>query len=348
MKSNYSLKIHFNHLLFDFIFLLLALVCCFNRDNPDYASYETVYFAVGTGNTLHLLYKVEPLFGLICYIFYKLGFSYFQFQFIFHFISLLIFRKVILDYAKKPCIVILCFAFFPFLVFCVQMRNAMGTVIIMYALRFLKEDSRMGTAKYMVSVAMATMIHDSCIIYLLLLIVRNKNFYKFFRIYVLGEIIFVYTMLPQIMRLIYQITGNRRFLVYNQSTPVPVIIRHTLPVITVFIILIYCSKNSNRGLEESDCFDKLLLKCSLMICSYIVFIKLNINFFRIIYFMIPLIIITITNYSVNGNKRRIKNDTYLLKSYGLIISVFYFVMLMSPIQEETYNNVTRAILPWLK
>lgn len=348
MRLSFNITIFKKRFLCNILLLVLMIICCLNNRDPDYANYEMNYNAVGRGETENLLYTLEPLFRVLNLIFYKLGFSFYQFHFIFYLIIFLIFRKVVLDYSKKPLLVVLCFAIYPFIIFCVQMRNAMGIVIVMYGIRFLKDNSKKENIKFVLLVIIASMIHMSCIVYLPMLLVNNKNFYRYLKCFIIAEIILVYTILPGLMWTVYRITLNRRFMVYNTNLPMTVVFRHTLPITVLAGVLVYCLNDSYHNQQKGMLdFDEVLARCALVACSYIVLIKININFFRIIYFMFPLIITSITNFSLNRNKRLLKNDKYLLRGYSVALSIFYYVMLLSSLHEETFNNVTRAVLPWL-
>ena len=348
MKTSINMHFSINKIMFDILLFCLFIVCILNNRDPDFINYENQYIAYGTGQTSSLLYRYEPLYAFCGVLFYKLGLSFYQYRIFIFTIVFLMFKKVVLDYAKKTIFVLMCFAIFPFLLFCVQMRNAVGIVLIMYGIRFLKDNTKESNAKYIIWVIIASMFHEMCLFYLALVFVNYRNFYKLFKWFVIAEFMFVYTIFPSVLRILFTITHNRRFWYYNTNVPMDVVIRHSFPVMLLVLVLLYCRIKCKPEIRKGLKIDELFIRCSLVSCSFILFIKVNINFSRLIYFMMPFITITISNISSNTDKRKVKNDRYLLRSISIAVVLLYYIFLLSPLQREYYESVTQSILPWLK
>ena len=293
MKTNINVGSSIKKIIFDMLLICLFILCVMNNRDPDFINYENQYIAYGTGQASNLLYKYEPLYACCGILFYKLGLSFYQYRIFIFLIVFCVFRKVVLDYAKKPVFVLLCFMIFPFLLFCVQMRNAVGIVFVMYGIRFLKSNTKRGNIKYIISIMIASMFHEMCFFYIVLVFVNHKNFYKFYKWFVMAEFVFIYTIFPAVLRIMFNITHNRRFWYYNTDVPPDVVIRHSFPVLLLVLLLLYCRTPRKSVMNKCLQTDELFIRCSLMSCSFILFIKVNINFSRLIYFMMPFIIITL-------------------------------------------------------
>lgn len=240
MKTNISMHVSIKKTIFDVLLICLFILCIFNNRDPDFVNYESQYIAYGTGQVSSLLYTYEPLYAYCGVLFYQLGLSFYHYRIFIFGITFLIFRKVVLDYAKKPVFVLLCFMVFPFLLFCVQMRNAIGIVFVMYGIRFLKNNTKKGNIKYILLILIASMFHETCLFYLVFVFVNRKNFYKFYRWFVIAEFVFIYTIFPAVLEILFNITHNRRFWYYNVGVPMNVVVRHSFPVLFLVLLLLYC------------------------------------------------------------------------------------------------------------
>lgn len=343
MKKIYKVRTTYQKIGLVILFILMFLLCALNTVKDDYARYKISYDLIGQGGAS----ETDLMYLFCCKIFNSIGFSFQQFHVTFYLVIFLIFLRCFLDYAKKPVIAALSFAIFPYLIFSVQMRDAMASVLCMYGIRFLTGDKLKDTLKYIVTIFVAALFHGSCIIYIVFLISKKHNFKELYKCLLIFEFFITYIFSRFFLHL-FSLFGLERFeRRYSMAPPISVVIRHSLPVVLLTVVILYCLWGSKHHLIGVRKLDKILERCSLIVCSFIIFIGININLFRLVYFMLPIVMITITNFADNGQKRIIANDKYILKFFTIAFSVMYFVLLLGPRQQKAYEAVTKTFIPWL-
>lgn len=161
-------RIRTKHVLIAPAFICTWLCFGFNTANPDYLTYESIYYAQG-GPTL------EFGFTSLCKIFNLLGFSFLTFRAAVALIGLLIIIKCIYDYTSSPVFTFFAYILYPFLFDVVQIRFFLAEVIILYSLRFLKEFNRKNLICFTFSLFLAISMHSISIAYCALYIAYFKH-----------------------------------------------------------------------------------------------------------------------------------------------------------------------------
>lgn len=332
-------------IVFEFMFLILWIICCFNTDNADYGNYVMNYVAYGTGDKSPLIFDLEPGFRTLCALFYRTGMSFFLFRLLYMTVFLCLMRNSILTYAKKPVIVLASFFVYPFLLQCVQMRNAMATAIVIFAIRFLFENTLKGKIRFLVFVLIGSLFHTSVLAYALLVLAANKNIFRTVAALIVIEIFSIILVIPGAMRILAVVLENRRFIKYDSGVPLLIVLKHMLPMLGLAVVLWYCYK-SRKSIKlchtENRPDGKIIFNVAVLTLIYLPLISININFSRLYIFMLPVVYMAVTNISVEKGSL-IREDFVLLKLFCLVLACFYFVMLIGPGRGQEYENVTRAI-----
>ncbi len=154
-------------LLFSFLWIMFG----WNRGNADYANYERGYawahgaFSINSELGTQLLYKLFILFGL----------EYKHFLIVISLVGLSLIYNTIKKYTDGVALVLSLYLIFPFVIDVVQARNFLSMSIVLYATRFLIDESRRGILKYLILILLATSIHYSAIFYTSLLLIKRKS-----------------------------------------------------------------------------------------------------------------------------------------------------------------------------
>lgn len=169
------------------LIILYFILICFSYDNYDYINYTHWYEVISGGGTIHY----EPLFELFFRIGGSLGLNYFQFRIVSTIIQLHLIQSTVKRYCGNNAFVWSMFIVFPGWILTTLFRFFFGMSVIVFGLRFLIEDSfeeghiRMhrrnalvrlfrdhNWIKYVICVIIASLIHSSLWIMLVLVAVK--------------------------------------------------------------------------------------------------------------------------------------------------------------------------------
>lgn len=318
---------------------IIWILCCLNTDNADYIVYRNYYYAYGTGDFQLIDYHMEWAYRLLCQLFYNLGFSFVQFRIFFMSIVLFLTSNSIWKYAKNPVLILILYFIYPFFVQCVQIRNAMAISLIIYALRFLNK--KYGVIKYIAFVLIASLFHVSAIVYLLLALKKDNSFC--IKAGILGALAVAFInifLMPTILQIFANATGNTRFLRYSGKISLDIAVKHMIPMALLYLILLYCY--CSRGKNINNYYGMLSFQIVMLSLIYIPFIIIDINYSRLYYFLLPIYYIAISNLA-SQKSRIVKNDNVVINIFCVSFSIFMFYMLIGPRHIESFSEVTIAI-----
>lgn len=143
------------------IFFVMWVFYAFNYGNGDYLTYKTFY-----ENRTFDMWGVEVLFGFLAHSFKELQLSYADFQVAVASITLLLLFRFIRE-VRKPITILLIFFVFFFPLDYVLMRNFLAFTIILQGVLLKLNDGKNSTLGYIFFVLIATLIHQSSILYLI-------------------------------------------------------------------------------------------------------------------------------------------------------------------------------------
>lgn len=317
--------------------------CTFNTNNLDYTA---GYYEPYIDSSLNYF---EPGYRLLNILSYKIGISFFAFRMIMMTIVLLLLGNSILAYAKRPISVLLLYLCFPYLVECVQIRNAMSTALIIFALRYLAWNNLKGVLIYIMYVIFAMSFHKSSIAYILFIFsYRNslKNVWKFSLIIFGVEYILILKLGDQIIQWMYNLTGEGRLLYYMGLNEGRILGKGMLPFLSVGVVLLYLYRKNKLYNPRSIALtlsnmDIILFKTSIITLVFIPLYLIDGNYIRLCTFMLPTIYITIINFSVNCTTSRFRK--LALNGYCGFLAIVLFVFYIGPLNQAMFEGVTKAI-----
>lgn len=149
-------------ILFMLLLVWMWILFGWNTDNVDYANYVYLY------NTEPSLTEFNYEFGyrLICAAGNMLGLEYQQFLIPISAIGLILIASTIKKYSENPCYVLSLYLITTFFVNVIQIRSFLASAIIIFAIRYLVERSKVNNIIYVTFTLIASTIHFSALFYL--------------------------------------------------------------------------------------------------------------------------------------------------------------------------------------
>lgn len=346
-KSGIAIKNYVVILLIFFTWIL----CCLNTDNADYEEYVRLYHAYGSGELSDITYQVEWAYQVLGVLAYKLGLSFFGFRLFLMTAFIMLLIRTFVTYTKNYHLVWMLYLLYPFLVNCVQIRNAMAAGIILYSLKYLYTKKTGSTIKFFVSAVLAAGFHISSLVYLFYYFAGRM---KVKSLYILSGMLFflqtaAYSLLnPERLARLANMINSKKLISYGKHfMPLPMAVKHWLPILVLYLLLLYCYETRKRyiGYQElrKDKKNMLLYKVSVSTICFLPMIIININFSRLYMFMLPLLIITILNFSSMPGRIFVHEEILVLFMVLAVIAFLAF-MLIGPMQKNSYEQVTKAVL----
>lgn len=150
-----------------YMWLLIAL----NNSTADYFAYEEMYLC-----SFEPRYSGHEIgFMTICRICLKLSFPYIMFRCVISFVIVYFTYKGLAYFTNRINFALALYLIFPFLGSASGLRQACSSAVILYLMRFLIEDGRKETIKYVIGVGIATLFHYSSVFYILYIIAKYKK-----------------------------------------------------------------------------------------------------------------------------------------------------------------------------
>lgn len=152
----------FSALLLVFMIVLVVL----NKENPDYVNYKWMYESG---------MQVEPGWNYLEKLAISFGMQYDEFKSVVAIISFIIlfYGLVMLDVNEN--IILAIYAFYPFAMDAIQLRNLLAMALVLYAYHFLVRNDKVGRWLFAGLVIIASTIQSVFPIYLVLLLINHKN-----------------------------------------------------------------------------------------------------------------------------------------------------------------------------
>ena len=340
-----------------FIFLITAfmlILACFSYDMADYNAYALGYERIGNGYTGG--YLMELGYILCEKIGNYAGMSFSVFRFFFLGIAILLLTASIYQYAKNRAVcIMLLYIIYPFLFDIVQMRHFMASTIAIFALRFLREKTYANMIKYVLFILLASMMHLSALLYMIMLIVYLnidlKKYLHYILMTIAGEIIVLTSISHGLLGKLYQFVISKISLIRTTKTYWigdinASVYKHYIALFFILILLIFIIYKNNKIVTLLSLNDQTdlewLLKISLASLCFIPLIQVSDHFLRLFRSMIIIINLTFFRFSRMHKFKTLNRFIYNLSPY--IFVIMYAFMFLSIRSESYYNNVTMPIL----
>lgn len=311
-----------------------------NISNPDTTIYYNIY------NNKEFFYK-DFGFGILVYICnHKFGLDINAFRLLLAIIGIGMMSRIVNKYVKKQIVYYLLYFLYPFMMDVVQVRNFLIMCILMNAVDFLLDKSKISIVKYIILILIAATIQKTALVYLPLVIIHRIESKKIIRLLIIASAVFsifigfnsgiVNTLGNFLLNSVSDsLSGSSKFLTRNTNFGWIILWGEQI----CNCILIFWSK---RILEKSEkicrdnpyllkqSYDKnkkffnLVFWINIYLFCFCPLYVLNINFYRI---MRNVMTINLMIYSITWNLRRNWSSSnriiYGCSIWGYAIFVFY-------------------------
>lgn len=262
------------------IFLLIFLAAK-NRENPDYIAYKWMYES---------RMQVEIGWTFLEQLAINVGFQYDAFKSCIIIISFLLTYGGLVKLDVNENIIISLYAFYPFVMDAIQIRNFLATAILIYGYHFLIKNNKKGRIIFILLVLAASSIQSLFPIFLVLLWINQKNptsaRNKLIGIAVVSSfiVLVLLKLFPGLVNTIGLMLFNSRpdkidyyvqnnvgfgFLIFGAM--------HVLFTLGIY----YCAKNNENATENEILLLKSIFWADLLLLCTLPLLTIHIEFYRI-------------------------------------------------------------------
>ena len=163
-------------LLSIFFLLFLIVIFCGNNENPDYVGYKLKYDSIKNHNATDFIFSNPYVgFNMFQFVCHAIGLSYQQFLFIVALLGYTLIIDTLHYFHANMNYVLLLYLFYPFFYDVIQIKNFLAMSIVIYSIRYLLNNTKSATLKYVVLIILASLFHIVSVSYLLLLLTKLKR-----------------------------------------------------------------------------------------------------------------------------------------------------------------------------
>lgn len=324
--------------------LLIAVMWAlygWNTGVADYINYLWRFNGI-LDNTIE--FNTEYGFSLFSSLVSSLGFDYTFFRIIYSLIGLTLISSTVFRYTYNVSFVFALYFIYPFLFDVAQMRNFMAMAIFTFAFRYLVEDKKYNTLKYVICISIACTFHTAAIFYFIFI------FAKYVRKNILSIITLIsvpigcllsYTGL--ILNIVSKFTAREKIIHwFDNRAKLGILLMWGLLLLNVAIVHLVCNKivvsdYSNYSQEQMDyksrCvdpkivgnFSEVLIKINILTLFVMVLLIFNQEFVRIYRNLLPLYYISLAIYQQQKTTNIKEKYLFLLLNIGYVffLAIYY-------------------------
>lgn len=327
-----------NKYLWIWIATLLCLLSVTSETYADLSGYTRVFELANSGQSIFLIQDWPVLWLAICKLFGMCGFNYRGMILFILVISTYLFHRFVRTESRNENLFWAMFLLFPALVNIVQLRFYLGTAIAIQSIKILFNEDRLWMLKYFLIVVLATMIHSSCIIFIIF--IAAKYFANKKKIWIItGSIfgVFISTLLTNYLPAIASVfidtaRMNRYFYQGSESMTNLGMTKVAILWIAGILMMLYCiSFNPKRYKfcsSSEELYDRtaLFIMCLCGVCFPLM--TFDANFFRIIEFGYLICYVSISNCWKNSfNRIAAINKKYIVTKEAITLLITCIVIL---------------------
>ncbi len=290
----------------------------------------------------------EPLFNLIIITSNNIGLDYRTFFIISAFIEILLILRFIKKYTNNIGCVVVLFIIYPMITLFVQLRFLLAfTIVLCFGINSLLKKGKFYELKFIIAILIATMIHYSSIIYLILLLADK---FKIKKIIILVVIFMIamssLTFFTPILNFAKSFMGEEKVdILIEGSTNVDGNVGRTILILFMvlgyYVIYLYMTYD---GSNENNKFAEKVLKYNILSLITIPLLHLmSSGFYRIPQSLLILNYIAISKYFVKNEKYKIKKKELILALISIAYAIILFLMMYHT--REIYDLV---IIPFFE
>ncbi len=151
--------------------VILFIIFCFTKDNYDYYYYLRGYERAARG-ILGTINNGTYFLTLIMIIFSKLGLDFFRFRMVLTLIEFSMIYSTLKRYLRSQTLFWTALIIFPGWWMSTLLRHTLALSIMIFGIRYLVEEKKTNSIKFIICVFFAGLIHSSFWVYLVLILVK--------------------------------------------------------------------------------------------------------------------------------------------------------------------------------
>ena len=281
--------------VFIFAFLFAWLIMAFVYGNADEVIYISRY-----ANSSIWIGQTEFIYAMIIRLFRVFRLSFYQFKAVITLVQLLLVSSTIRKYAKYPAFVLMLYMIYPFALNVSQMRNALATAIVIFALQFILTEDVNSDIKiwlftkndllFILFIFIASGVHTVSLFWILLLVAKKISLKATIIFTLIFNLFFAFVFTPENLLKIFSLFGAmermanyltreyRRLYqtVYFHSA----IIRVSAYAIMIIILLIWLKKTSKKA-ENTVMLDYAIKANVIILCIVSVMTQYTTEIYRV-------------------------------------------------------------------
>ncbi|PQH02117.1 hypothetical protein CUS45_14050, partial [Enterococcus faecium] len=189
----------------------------FNYAGADMDGYLNLYQAYGNETGIDLSLMNGGIYRNLMFLFNQVGLDFVSANAVLSFFALFLLHVSIRTYTKNINFVHALIFIYPFTDLVIQKRNFLAMVIIVYAIKYLREKDVKETIKYLILCVVSFGFHEAALFYIILAIVPWVNF-KFIKKYMLiFDLVFIF-IFPWIFSNVMALFSQSKILLYLEDS----------------------------------------------------------------------------------------------------------------------------------
>lgn len=281
----------------------------------------------------------ELLYNVILIFFNRMHFTFYEFKATITFIQLILIFSTVWKLSKYPNLVVALYMIYPFPLNIAQMRSALAVSIFIFSYRYLIEDNSefknkknkciSDDIKYIIGIFIATFIHSSSLIWLVLLFAKKLSFKKNIIIMVGFNIIILAISPNKVIRLLDYFGAGNRMSAYFSTEYQLSSWRHyggTLVQVTftaiMLLLLCWFIYRKKEYFDPTNNVEFLIKANTIILVIYGIIIKYTGEIYRLQEGMTLLNFMLITNSFV---KEKLKKTKIRLNTFNALVILLVFV-----------------------
>jgi len=339
-----------------FICFLMIAIAGLSTNNADYRFYEYSYNNLSEAHLFSTMNEIG--YTLFSYLFKSFGFGYQIFLFVFICCSVVILYIGISRLTDKTFPVLLFYFIWPYPYRAIQLRFFISSVLLLLGISYLKEYNLKNLFKYLLVIIIATSMHSSSVIYLLMLLAYIRKRHVIITIAMLSSIFILIMSLLGSFSLFGNISAMFSFLGENWRDSIKYLTfnrgnTYIFYYVAYFAIILYVHLIKSAKNRQIYYNNASLLNLLYLSFIFIPLISLGDSFERYFEVQLPLFYIIIVNdqhlynqFAYNSYEIRIKKIEMVnfCFAFCIPIGVFYRKFLAT----GRIESFQRVIMPLLK
>ena len=283
--------------------------------------------------------SAEFLYNAILIFFNRINFTFYQFKATITFIQLMLIFSTVWKLSKYPNLVVALYMIYPFPLNIAQMRSALAVSIFIFSCRYLIEDNSecknkknkfiSDDIKYVIGIFIATFIHLSSLIWLVLLFAKKLSLKKNILIMVGFNIIILAISSNKVIKFLdYFGAGNRMSAYFSTEYQLSswrhyggTLVQVTFTAILLLILCFFILKKM-KYFESTNQIEFLLKADTIILVIYGIIVKYTGEIYRLQEGMTLLNFMIITNSFV---KEKFKKTKIGLNTFYALVILLVFV-----------------------